>query len=43
MALWDYAPVYSLEDGGSNLGQGIFILLDVRSEAEGGGTKIGPI
>ena len=26
--MWDYAPVQSREDGDSNLGRGIFILLE---------------
>ena len=34
MALWSNASVLDREDDGSNLGLGIFILFDVRNEAE---------
>ena len=41
MALWDYAPALSREDGGSNPSD-TFIILDVQSEAEKSREENGP-
>ena len=42
VALWSNASVLDREDGGSNLGLGIFILLTCETKQRRGGTKIGP-